>query len=204
MTGDTPQAPPPPCPRNLTTLIARVQQAGRRRQDVSLEAILDTVGRRSFAPFLLIAGLITLAPLLGDIPGVPTLMASLVVLVAAQLLLGREHIWLPRCLLRRRVSRERFVRVTDWMERPARWVDRLLRARLVWLARPPAHLPVALTCLLIGLAMPPMELVPFTANGAGLALTLFGLALLAEDGLMALMAYLLTGGTLAMVVIGLV
>ncbi|MBB3232476.1 exopolysaccharide biosynthesis protein [Halomonas stenophila] len=203
MTDDTQQASPQAGPRNLTTLIAQVQQAGRRREDVSLEAILDAVGRRSFAPFLLIAGLVTLAPLLGDIPGVPSLMASLVVLVAAQLLLGRRHIWLPRGLLRRRVSRERFVRVTDWMVRPARWVDRLLRARLVWLARPPAHLPVALTCLLIGLAMPPMELVPFTANGAGLALTLFGLALLAEDGLMAMLAYLLTGGTLTMVVIGL-
>ncbi|MDN3554484.1 exopolysaccharide biosynthesis protein [Halomonas maura] len=203
MTDDTQQAPPQADPRTLTTLIARVQQAGRRREDVSLEAILDTVGRRSFAPFLLIAGLVTLAPLLGDIPGVPTLMGSLVVLVAAQMLLGRKHIWLPRGLLRRRVSRERFVRVTNWMVRPAHWIDRLLRARLVWLARRPAHLPVALTCLLIGLAMPPMELVPFTANGAGLALTLFGLALLAEDGLMALLGYLLTGGTLLMVIIGL-
>ncbi|WP_438590661.1 exopolysaccharide biosynthesis protein [Halomonas borealis] len=48
-----------------------------------------------------------------------------------------------------------------------------------------------------------MELVPFSANGGGLALTLFGLALLAEDGLMALAAYLLTGTTLALVVIGL-
>ncbi len=66
-----------------------------------------------------------------------------------------------------------------------------------------AHLDVALTCLLIGLTMPPMELVPFSANGGGLALTLFGLALLAEDGLMALAAYLLTGTTLALVVIGL-
>lgn len=203
MTDDAQQAPPQEVPHSLSALIIQVQQAGRRREDVSLEAILDAVGRRSFAPFLLIAGLITLAPLIGDIPGVPTLMASLVVLVAAQLLLGREHFWLPRVLLERRVSRTRFVRVTDAMTRPARWVDRVLRARLVWLTRPPAHLPVALTCLLIGLAMPPMELVPFSANGGGLALTLFGLALLAEDGLMALTAYLLTGTTLVLVVIGL-
>ncbi|ATJ81440.1 exopolysaccharide biosynthesis protein [Halomonas beimenensis] len=192
-----------PAPRNLTMLLERVQHAGRHEADVSLEAILDAAGRRSFAPFLLIAGLITLAPLVGDIPGVPTLMASLVVLVAGQLLLGRQHLWLPRCLLYRRVSRPRFVRVVQWLKRPARWVDRLLKPRLMWLARPPAHLPVALVCLLIGLAMPPMELVPFTANGAGLALTLFGLALLAEDGLLVLIAYALTGGTLALVVAGL-
>ncbi|MFG6137986.1 exopolysaccharide biosynthesis protein [Halomonas sp. B23F22_10] len=203
MTDDAQQVPPQEGPGSLTRLITQVQQAGEQRDDVSLEAILDTVGRRSFAPFLLVAGLVTLAPVIGDIPGVPTLMATLVVLVAAQLLVGREHFWLPRFLLERRVSRSRFVRVTDWMARPARWVDRYLRTRLVWLTRAPAHLPVALTCLLIGLAMPPMELVPFSANGGGLALTLFGLALLAEDGLMALVAYLLTGTTLALVVIGL-
>jgi hypothetical protein len=41
-----------------------------------LEAILDIVGRRSFSPVLLIAGLITLAQLISDFPGVPTLMAT--------------------------------------------------------------------------------------------------------------------------------
>jgi len=187
----------------LTGLLARLQKAGQDERSVSLRAILDSVGRRSFAPFLLIAGVITLAPLIGDIPGVPTLMALLVILSAFQLLIGRDHIWLPAWLLERRVSRVRFAKALALMARPAGWVDRLLRRRLVGLTRPPAHLPIALTCLLIALAMPPMEVVPFTANGAGLALTLFALALLANDGLMALLAYTLTGGTLALVIFNL-
>lgn len=203
MAGDASDTPEQAPPVDLTGLLDRVQQAGRRRESVSLGAILDSVGRRSFAPFLLIAGLVTLAPLVGDIPGVPTLMATLVVLSSVQLLIGRDHIWLPAWLLERRVSRERFAKTTRWMERPARWVDRLLKQRLVRLTRPPAHIPVALSCLLIALAMPPMEVVPFTANGAGLALTLFALALLANDGLMALLGYALTGGTLALVILNL-
>jgi len=191
-------------PTDMTGLLERVQQAGRRQDSVSLGAILDSVGRRSFAPFLLIAGLVTLAPLIGDIPGVPTLMAALVIFSSVQLLIGRDYIWLPGWLLERRVSRVRFVKATEWMKRPARWIDYLLKQRLVRLTQPPAHLPVALTCLLIALAMPPMEVVPFTANGAGLALTLFALALLAKDGLMALLGYALTGGTLALVIVNLV
>jgi len=190
-------------PTDMTGLLERVQQAGRRQDSVSLGAILDSVGRRSFAPFLLIAGLVTLAPLIGDIPGVPTLMAALVIFSSVQLLIGRDYIWLPGWLLERRVSRVRFVKATEWMKRPARWIDYLLKQRLVRLTQPPAHLPVALTCLLIALAMPPMEVVPFTANGAGLALTLFALALLAKDGLMALLGYALTGGTLALVIVNL-
>lgn len=193
----------PPAQTPLTNLLETVRQAGQHRETVSLDTILDSVGRRSFAPFLLVAGLVTLAPLVGDIPGVPTLMAMLVILSSGQLLVGREHIWLPAWLLERRVSRVRFVKAIRWLQRPASWVDRLLRRRLVRLTRPPAHLPVALTCLLIALAMPPMEVVPFTANGAGLALSLFGLALLANDGLMALLGYTLTGGTLAVVIVNL-
>ncbi len=44
--------------------------------------------------------------------------------------------------------------------------------------------------------MPPMELVPFSAIGAGLALTLLGLALLAHDGLVALLGIIVTASTL--------
>ncbi|MGM0913290.1 MAG: exopolysaccharide biosynthesis protein [Pseudomonadota bacterium] len=188
-------------PTSLSALLERVRHAGYRDSSVSLGAILEAVGRRSFAPFLLLAGLVTLAPLVGDIPGVPTLMASLVLLASSQLLAGRRSIWLPHWLLQRRVSRPRFHRVLAWLERPAAWTDRLLHQRLTALTRPPAHFAVALICLVIALAMPPMEFIPFSANGAGLALTLFGLALLADDGLFALAGYLLTGGTLAIVVV---
>lgn len=190
-------------PTSLSALLERVRHAGHRDDSVSLGAILEAIGRRGFAPFLLLAGLVTLAPLVGDIPGVPTLMASLVLLAGSQLLAGRRSIWLPRWLLERRVSRDRFRRVLAWLERPAGWVDRLLQPRLTWLTRPPAHVGVALTCLLVALAMPPMEFIPFSANGGGLALTLFGLALLADDGLMALLGYALTGTTLALVILNL-
>lgn len=59
---------------------------------------------------------------------------------------------------------------------------------------------IASIALLIGLAQPFMELVPFSANGAGAALTAFGLALIARDGVVALVAMaftMLTGGIVA-------
>lgn len=191
-----------PAPSNLSTLLDMLESTGGLPDSVSLDAILDTLGRRSFAPFLLIAGLVTLAPLIGDIPGVPTLMASLVALSAAQILVGRDRVWLPQWLLERRVSRARFTKALRWMRKPARWIDRLLRPRLTRLTKSPAHLLVALTCLLIALAMPPMEMVPFSANGAGITLTLFGLGLVAHDGLMALLGYALTATTLTLVIVG--
>jgi hypothetical protein len=202
----TEHQPPSPhretSPRDLTSLLETLELAGRHCDSVSIDAVLQTLGQRSFAPLLLVAGIITLAPLIGDIPGVPTLMASLVILSAAQILIGRDHVWLPRWLLERRISRDRFTRAVRWMQKPAGWIDHLLKPRLTRLTRPPAHLAVALTCLLIALAMPPMEVVPFTANGAGVALTLFGLGLVANDGLMVLLGYTLTATTLTLVIVG--
>ncbi|HAX11053.1 MAG TPA: exopolysaccharide biosynthesis protein, partial [Marinobacter hydrocarbonoclasticus] len=50
-------------------------------------------------------------------------------------------------------------------------------------------------CMAVAAAMPLMELIPFSANGGGLALMAFGLSIVARDGLLALVAVATTGGT---------
>ena len=166
---------------------------------VSLGAIVDEIGPRSFGPLLLLAGLVTVMPVVGDIPGVPTVMALLVLLIAGQLLVGRDHFWLPQWVLDRCVKRDRLHRALGWMRRPAQWIDRLLRPRLVFLVTGAGRYGVALACVVIALAMPPMELVPFSANAAGAVLLAFGLALIARDGVFALVAYAVTALTLGWV-----
>jgi len=64
MAGEATDPESQSAPGDLSRLLARVQRAGRHADSVSLEAILDSLGRRSFAPFLLVAGLVTLAPLI--------------------------------------------------------------------------------------------------------------------------------------------
>lgn len=168
---------------------------------MSLELVLDAMGRRSFGSALLAAGLLTLAPLVGDIPGVPTLMGILVVLTAGQMLVGRDRIWLPRWLLARSVSRAKVETALRWLRPVARVVDRLIGPRLeVVLATGGGHV-VATVCLLIGAVMPALELVPFSANVAGILLTLLGLALVARDGLLALISLTLIAAGVATLVV---
>lgn len=188
---------------SIEELLDRLLEADGDGGRTSVDDIVTAVGRRSFGPLLLLAGLITLAPLIGDIPGVPTLMAILVLLVAVQLLMGRDHFWLPAWLLNRSFARDKLVRGVNWMHKPARAVDRVLHPRLRFLTQGFGTMGVAVMCIVIALAMPPMEVVPFTANGAGLALTVFGLALIANDGLMAILGYIVTLGTLALVLVSL-
>lgn len=184
---------------NLEELLDQMGQADPDGEDITLDALLDAVGRRSFGPMVLTAGLITLAPIIGDIPGVPTIMGILVVLTAGQLLFHRDHIWLPDWMLKRSVKRDKLCKALDWMQKPARFIDRGLRPRLTMFIRTAGVHVIAVMCVLIGAAMPAMEVVPFSANGAGGALTAFGLALIARDGLVALIALLLTLGTFGFV-----
>tara|TARA_R110000850_G_scaffold112512_3_gene226504 strand:- start:885 stop:1484 length:600 start_codon:yes stop_codon:yes gene_type:complete len=188
---------------NLEAVMDRVVETAHGRDTVSLDDILDAVGQRSFGPVLLLVGLIVLAPLIGDIPGVPTLCALVVLLFSVQLLLQREHFWLPKWLLNRSVKSSSLNKAVELSRKPARFVDRLVKPRLTFLIRGyiPARL-VALCSIGIALMMPAMEFIPFSANLAGAVLTFLGLALVARDGVLALLAFALTFACAGVVVYG--
>lgn len=189
---------------SLETLLTRLAQAGAEDSEagedetVSLGDMLDAVGRRAFGPVLLLPGIVILSPVIGDIPTVPTMMATVIILAAAQLLLRRRTFWFPGWLTRRSVKRKTVRKAARKLKKPARWVDRLLRRRLVALTGATGSMVIAATCVALSLAIPPMELIPFSATVAGTAVTGFGVALIAEDGLVALLSFLVTVSALAL------
>jgi len=166
----------------------------------SLGAILEAIGPRSFGPLLLLAGLVTFAPLIGDAPGVPTIMGLFVLLVGVQMLFRRKHFWLPHWLLSRSVAQDKLCKAIQWLRSPARFLDRHLRPRLTIFTNEIAVYLIAIICILLALAMPMMEVIPFSANGAGAALTAYGLALTMRDGLLALLAFGFTAATTGLVI----
>src|SRR5690606_31710215 len=95
-----------------------------------------------------------------------------------------------RCLPHRHL-----LRAVRLMRPLARGVDRLLKPRLAWLVESHAVYAVAVVCALVALTMPPLELVPFAATAAGVAIAAFGLALSGRDGLLALLAFGFCGAT---------
>lgn len=187
----------------LQEMLDVVEGLADDRDEVSLDEVLDVVGRSTFSPWLLLAGLIIMAPILGDIPGVPTVVGLAVIVAAVQLLFGRDHFWLPGWLLRRKVERKRLRKILDWLEKPAGFVDRLLKPRLQWLVTGPAVYVIGSVCVLLSASFIFMELVPFSANLGGAALAAFGLALLVRDGLLGLIAFVLTTGTFVVIAVAL-
>lgn len=185
-------------PENLKQLLDRIDEAANGREVVLLESILNAVGRRSFGPLLLLAGVILVSPLSG-IPALPTTMSLLVLLTAVQLLAGRERFWLPRWILKRSITRNNLDKALRCLRPVAGFVDRFLRTRLTGLIHGGGIYVIAVICAVIAAGIPVMELVPFSATSAGAALTAFGLSLIARDGFLALTAFLFTVATLGAV-----
>ncbi|TCO76805.1 exopolysaccharide biosynthesis protein [Chromatocurvus halotolerans] len=187
---------------SLDDVLERILRASREQDPVSVEAIMSAIGERSFGALLLLAGFVVLAPIIGDIPAVPTVMAVFVFLISAQLLANRRYFWLPRWLRGRSLKAQTLQKAVGRSRRAARFVDRLLKPRLPFFIAGSARYATATACLIIALVLPPMELIPFSANIAGLALSLFGLAHIARDGLLALIAFVFTLAGIAALVYG--
>lgn len=177
---------------DLVGLLDKLREAESDQGGVSVDAVLKAVGHRSYAPILLVAGLLTLAPGISAVPGVPTIGALLVLAVAGQMLFGRERIWLPRAIGERSIKQGSYEKALEWMRPPSRFVDRFLRPRLTFLTYRRGGNVMAAVCLVIAIGVPALELVPFSANIAGAVFVGYGLALLAHDGLLALLALAVT------------
>jgi len=192
-------------PKSLNELLDRIGEVAEEHEEVSMEQVMEAVGRRSFGPLLLLVGIIAVAPGIGDIPGVATVLGIFVLTVSVQLLFGRKDFWLPQWILKRKAKREKFKKMaeTKWLRKPAKWIDKVVKERLEVLTGPKATYAIAAACTVMALALPLTELVPLSTNLLSLGLVAYGISLVANDGLMALVGFVISAATLAVVIMGL-
>lgn len=94
---------------NLTSLLDVLQNKidsdsqSNSGGSITLKDVLKQFGRRSYGPTLLIIGLISISPA-ALIPGSTTILATLTLLIALQLLFLRDHLWMPGFALRMKLS----------------------------------------------------------------------------------------------------
>lgn len=171
----------------LSEVLERLKSTRPRGDRLVLADLLEATGERSFGMALLIPALLLVSPLSG-VPGFPSALAVGIFLIAAQLLIGRDHFWLPEWLLKRSVEQDHARKALDWMGRPAHWIERLSRPRLKALTRGPGKRLAAAMSLLLALVVPPLDVVPTANSITGLALLFIALSLVLCDGLFLLIA----------------
>jgi len=176
--------------RNLHTLLASLVEQ-TKGETVSIEDLLNAVGRRAFGPILLLLGFIAVSPLT-IVPGTSWLVALVMLLIAGQVVLGQHRPWLPKKALAVSFPRDMLVKGVEAMNKPARFIDSFVKPRIGILTDPPFVQIVALGAVLAALITFPLGLVPFGPILPGLAVMLIGLGLTARDGVVVLLA----GGTM--------
>ncbi|MBW3097058.1 exopolysaccharide biosynthesis protein [Pseudohoeflea coraliihabitans] len=180
---------------DIRKIIEALHDAGEG-DDIRVSEILDTAGEHSLVPVLLIPALLVVTPLSG-VPGVSSAMGIAIALISAQLLIGRKHLWLPGWLMHRQVSRHKYQKALNWMDKPVAVLDSITARRLTVLVHRPMASILHLACLCCGLAMPMLELVPFSSSILGAAVSVMAIALLARDGLFATFAVLFIAAAIA-------
>ena len=163
--------------------------------DVSLGDVIDKIGPRGSGALLLMPGLMGITPV-GAIPGVPTVLGLFTIVIAVQILFGRDRLWLPGVLRNRAVEDDKLAEAVGKLRGPADWIDRHFGNRLAALTSAPARIGAALACIALGAILPPLEVVPFAALIPFAAITLLGLALTLRDGLLMAVAFAASGGAL--------
>lgn len=151
---------------------------------IYVEEIVERFGRRAFGGVLFAFSIPNLLPLP---PGSSTVLGLPLVLVAPQVMLGSESLWLPRSVRRRGIDRrvlgKGFDRLLPWLER----IERLLAPRIGWLFGRVGDRIIGLVCTVLALVL--ILPIPLGNLLPAAAIALLSLGLVQRDGLVLLLGY---------------
>jgi len=157
--------------------------AAAHTDTVSIREVVNAVGDASFAPILLLPALAVATPLSG-IPLFSSLMGVVIVLVAMQMILQNNHLWLPGWLLRRNAKGPVVRRAFQRLYPVAKWLDARTDRRLSILCHRPFVVLPQLVCVVSGLMMPVLEFVPFSSSIVGMGVAILAIGMLTKDGVL--------------------
>lgn len=175
---DTPPGP-------LSELINKLKQRTEQGEQVSIGLIQKIAGRRAAGPMLLLPALIVISPL-SIVPGLPTMVGLNTILVAGQIALGRDRLWLPKWLKQRCIPAKYATKLLRFLAPVGKVADKIVKPRARLLTAAPLRRLGACICVGVGCVMPILEVIPFTSTWAASIIALYGLAITARDGFLAL------------------
>ncbi len=173
---------PPERPLPLSRRLAQVvEQDGPDR--LTFTELAAQLHSRAWGGLLFIFAAINVLPLP---PGTSAFFALPILIVAAQMVMGRASPWFPHRLDRRGVTKQelgRLIGKIGWLEQR---VERIFRPRLARLTGPTATRVIGVICFVLALiaAIP----VPLFHVAPAAAIVLYGLALIYRDGALMIVA----------------
>lgn len=187
-------AAPPQC---VADILDCLDELAEDHDDVSVAAVTDAFGARTYGPLITLPALTELTPV-GAIPGMPSFLAFVIIIVAAQKMVGRRKPWLPAFITNRQVSSEKIEKSTEKLRPVADFMDKWFYRRLKFMTRSPFAQIAAGLIILLCLTVPFLEVLPFASSVPMLAIAGFGLAVLVRDGVAMIIALAVSFAALGM------
>lgn len=160
---------------DLVRLLRRLADDGGEA-GLTLDEIRDRLDERAYGLLILILSIPCLVP---GLYGVPQAVGVIIILIAAQLLIGREEPWLPRRILKLRAKGAWLKAMADFAETRLGWIDRFSRPRLLVFATGAGERAAAVFMILATLTI----VLPMTNTIPSIALALLSVGLIQRDGL---------------------
>lgn len=170
-------------PQETIAAVLRRLTDPARGERISLDEAIETLGDRAYGLAMLMLALPMAVPI-SAIPGISTIFGIPLILISAQLMLGRPRPWLPHWLGTKSLARADLARMIDkalpWLERCERYV----RPRLLPLVSPLAERAIGATATFMAVIMS----LPIVLGNQppAIAIALFALAVIERDGLFAI------------------
>ena len=187
----------------LSSVLDELAATGAR-EAVSAGDVVEVFQHRSLGFLLTLFGLISALPIIGAIPGISILVATLILVVIIQSFVGGGSLWLPRFIRHRKLDRRRFDKSIEKARPWVEWIDRLLKPRLVAVVGGRTQRwSISAAATLLALTFYPLAFVPWGVTAPALGVLAFGLGMMACDGVLVLFGYGLSAVTAYVLVLSL-
>jgi len=170
-----------PNPSRTSEVLRDLVEEGQSER-VTFREILVELRHRAVGFALLIFALPCCLPMP---PGIPTVCGVAIVIIAANLIIGRQRLWLPRAITDKSVSRADLKRMVDrWLPYLER-LERVCKPRLPVVTEPFAKVLIGVVIFVLGFIM--ILPIPFLGNmPPGFAASVIAIGMTERDGLVVL------------------
>ena len=151
----------------------------------SIGEITDAVGEKGFGLLLVVLSLPSALPV--PAPGYSTPFGIVIALIALQMLLAREQVWLPERLQKVRIKPSLAKKMIGAATKFLRFIERFIRPRQQWIGSRKGQAALAIVIAIMACLM--MLPIPLTNTAPAMVIFLIGVGLSEEDGLLALGAF---------------
>ncbi|MEM8868620.1 MAG: exopolysaccharide biosynthesis protein [Verrucomicrobiota bacterium] len=160
----------------------------------SIDELTQAVGEKGFGLLLMILSLPSALPV--PAPGYSTPFGIAIAIIALQMLLGRESIWLPQRVKKVRINPKLAKRMIGSAAKFLRMIEHLIKPRQRWIRSSAGQSALAVVIIIMSCLM--MLPIPLTNTFPAMVIFLIGIGLSEEDGLLAIGAFAVGLGAVAL------